>query len=60
MAYEFLLYELKDGILTITLNRPDNLNSFNDEMSFELQKALKDAEKDKAVRCIVLTGAGRG
>jgi 2-(1,2-epoxy-1,2-dihydrophenyl)acetyl-CoA isomerase len=60
MAYEFLLYDVKDSILTITLNRPDCLNSFNDEMSFELQKALKDVEKDKAVRCIVLTGAGRG
>lgn len=60
MAYEFLLYDVKDGIGTITLNRPDNLNSFNDEMSFELQDALKSAEKDKAVRCVILTGAGRG
>lgn len=60
MSYEFLLYEIKDNLLTITLNRPDCLNSFNDEMSFELQKALKEAEKDKNVRCIILTGAGRG
>lgn len=60
MAYEFLLYEVKDSILTITLNRPDCLNAFNDEMSYELQKALKEAEKDKAVRCIILIGAGRG
>ncbi len=60
MTYEFLLYEVQDGVLTLTLNRPDNLNSFNDEMSFELQKALKEAEKDPAVRCIILTGAGRG
>lgn len=59
MTYEFLLYEVKDAVLTITLNRPDCLNAFNDEMSFELQKALKEAEKDKAVRCLVLTGAGR-
>jgi 2-(1,2-epoxy-1,2-dihydrophenyl)acetyl-CoA isomerase len=59
-GYEFLLYDMNQGVLTITLNRPDCLNSFNDEMSFELQKALKDAEKDKAVRCIILTGAGRG
>lgn len=58
--YEFLLYEVNEGILTLTLNRPDCLNAFNDEMSFELQKALKEAEKDKAVRCIILTGAGRG
>ena len=59
-AYEFLLYDVKDGVLTLTLNRPDNLNSFNDEMSFELQKALKQAEKDQAVRAVILTGAGRG
>lgn len=59
--YEFLLYEVsEEGVLTLTLNRPDCLNSFNDEMSFELQKALKQADKDPEVRCIVLTGAGRG
>ena len=60
-GFEFLLYEVsEEGVLTLTLNRPDCLNAFNDEMSFELQKALKDAEKDSKVRCIVLTGAGRG
>lgn len=58
--FEFLLYEVNEGILTITLNRPDCLNAFNDEMSFELQKALKAAEKDPAVRCLILTGAGKG
>jgi len=58
--FEFLLYALDKSVLTITLNRPDSLNAFNDEMSFELQAALKQAEKDKAVRVIVLTGAGRG
>ncbi len=60
MGYEFLLYDIKDGVLTLTLNRPDCLNAFNDEMSYELQKALKEAERDRAVRCIILTGAGRG
>jgi 2-(1,2-epoxy-1,2-dihydrophenyl)acetyl-CoA isomerase len=59
--FEFLLYEInQDGVLTLTLNRPDCLNAFNDEMSFELQKALREAERDTAVRCLVLTGAGRG
>lgn len=58
-AYEFLQVNLTEGVYTITLNRPDNLNSFNDEMSFELQKALKEAEKSSDVRCVVLTGAGR-
>ncbi len=56
-----ILTELQaSGVLTITLNRPEALNAFDDEMSFALQDALKNAEKDKAVRCIVITGAGRG
>jgi 2-(1,2-epoxy-1,2-dihydrophenyl)acetyl-CoA isomerase len=60
-GFEFLLYDVsEEGVLTLTLNRPDCLNAFNDEMSYELQKALKEADKDPAVRCIVLTGAGRG
>ncbi len=58
---QWLLEELNaEGVLTLTLNRPDCLNAFNDELSFELQKALKSAERNQAVRCIILTGAGRG
>lgn len=61
MAFEHLLYEVDEaGVLTLTLNRPDCLNAFNDPMSFELQDALKQADKDAKVRCIILTGAGRG
>lgn len=48
------------GVLTITLNRPDVLNAFNDQMSTEMQDALRQAERDDNVRCLVLTGAGRG
>lgn len=48
------------GVLTITLNRPDVLNAFNDQMSAEMQEALRQAERDDAVRCLVVTGAGRG
>lgn len=55
-----LLTEKKGNIGVITLNRPDKLNAFNDELSFRLQDALKEMEKDKDVRVIVLTGAGRG
>jgi 2-(1,2-epoxy-1,2-dihydrophenyl)acetyl-CoA isomerase len=59
--FENLLYEVHDsGTLVITLNRPDKLNAFDDALSFELVDALKQAEKDKQVRCILLTGAGRG
>jgi 2-(1,2-epoxy-1,2-dihydrophenyl)acetyl-CoA isomerase len=55
-----LLIEKKDGVCVITLNRPDKLNAFNDDLSFTLIDALKSAAKDAAVRAIVLTGAGRG
>lgn len=57
---KILLVEKKDGIGTITLNRPDKLNSFTDELTFSLQDALKEMEKDASVKVIVLTGAGRG
>ena len=57
---KILLYEKQNDYATITLNRPDKLNAFNDELSFQLQDALKEAEKDTAVRAVVLTGAGRG
>jgi 2-(1,2-epoxy-1,2-dihydrophenyl)acetyl-CoA isomerase len=60
MAYETLLSETVDGVLTLTLNRPDVLNAVTDTMLKELQGAFRDAERDASVRCIVLTGAGRG
>jgi len=54
-----ILKENKEGVLWITLNRPDSLNAFNTEMLMELQQAFKDAEAPE-VRCVVLTGAGKG
>jgi 2-(1,2-epoxy-1,2-dihydrophenyl)acetyl-CoA isomerase len=60
MAYETILSESADGVLTLTLNRPDVLNAVTDAMLAELQEAFRGAERDAAVRCIVLTGAGRG
>src|SRR3954453_11847363 len=47
------------GFMTLTLNRPDALNSFNVEMKEALLAGLKDAARDKSVRVVVLTGAGR-
>ncbi len=58
--YSTLLYEIKDNTAWITLNRPDVLNAFNDQLTTDLQNALKSAEKDDTVRCLVITGAGRG
>jgi 2-(1,2-epoxy-1,2-dihydrophenyl)acetyl-CoA isomerase len=51
--------ETSDGVLTLTLNRPDALNSFTVEMKEALLGALKDAARDPGVRVVVLTGAGR-
>jgi 2-(1,2-epoxy-1,2-dihydrophenyl)acetyl-CoA isomerase len=57
---KILLFEKKNGYAIITLNRPDKLNAFNDELTFQLQDALKEAEKDTAVRAVIIAGAGRG
>jgi len=54
-----VLVELSGGVLRITLNRPDKLNAFNDEMHMALRSALAKAQDDPAVRCVLLTGAGR-
>src|SRR5437899_8768922 len=58
MAYENLLDETKDGIASITFNRPKVLNALNRKTVEELQHALFDARDDAAVRVLILTGAG--
>ncbi len=60
MGYETILFEKENGVLTITLNRPDKLNAANDAMLSELQDAFKQAGRDQEVRAVILTGAGRG
>lgn len=60
MGYEHILYEQDGAILTITMNRPDKLNAVTDVMLGEMNDAFKQAEKDRSVRVVVLTGAGRG
>ena len=60
MSYQHIAVETVDGVLAITLNRPDVLNSFNTEMARELQGALKYAGHEPLVRAVLLTGAGRG
>ena len=59
MAYETILYEVSDNILTVTLNRPDRLNAFTFGMMRELIEAFDRADADDEVRAIIVTGAGR-
>ena len=59
MAYEQILYDVKDRIATITLNRPDQLNAWTDVIAEEVWQATHAADADEQVRVIVLTGAGR-
>ena len=55
-----ILINKADGVAILTLNRPEKYNSFNREMALALQEALDACETDDAVRCIVITGAGKG
>ena len=59
MSYEFIKLEVEDGRATITLNRPEVYNAFNDGLSFELQDALKKVSGDRGVRVVVITGEGK-
>ncbi|MCS7100592.1 MAG: 2-(1,2-epoxy-1,2-dihydrophenyl)acetyl-CoA isomerase PaaG [Burkholderiaceae bacterium] len=59
-AYENIVLEVADGIATLTLNRPQRLNSFTVAMHEEVRAALSRIGADRNVRCLVLTGAGRG
>ncbi|MCS7161861.1 MAG: enoyl-CoA hydratase-related protein [Bacteroidia bacterium] len=57
--YETLLYEVREAVAYLTLHRPDRYNAFNEKMSMEFLDALRRVGKDKAVRVLVITGAGK-
>jgi enoyl-CoA hydratase/carnithine racemase len=59
MSYEQIRFDVSDGILTITLHRPEKLNAFTVTMAEELLRAFDDADADDDVRVVVVTGAGR-
>lgn len=59
MDYETILYDTTNKVANITLHRPETLNAFNDKMIAETTAAFKQAGRDAAIRCIVLTGSGR-
>jgi len=60
MAWETILFEVAEGVATLTLNRPDKLNAYSEVMVHELLAALAEARDDDAIRAVILTGAGRG
>src|ERR671932_845935 len=60
MEFEEILYEVADGVLTITLNRPDRLNAWTPTLQRELIEAFDRADADDSVRAVIVTGAGRG
>ena len=59
MTEDPVLYDVVDGVATVTLNRPDKLNAFNEGMHGALARILDRIEVDRAVRALLLTGAGR-
>ncbi len=59
MDFQYIKFEVANGIATVTLNRPEVYNALNDGITYELQDALKKISKDDAIRVMVLTGAGK-
>jgi 2-(1,2-epoxy-1,2-dihydrophenyl)acetyl-CoA isomerase len=60
MAFKCIIFEVADGVGILTLNRPQSLNSFNTEMHEEIRVAFKQVREDAAIRCLIITGSGRG
>jgi 2-(1,2-epoxy-1,2-dihydrophenyl)acetyl-CoA isomerase len=60
MSEPSILLERRDGYRVVTLNRPDQLNAFNDAMHAELRKAIVEIEADASCRALLITGSGRG
>lgn len=59
MSYNTLLYSAQEGILTLTLHRPDKMNAFTREMMHELMDAFDRSDADDSVKVVVITGSGR-
>jgi 2-(1,2-epoxy-1,2-dihydrophenyl)acetyl-CoA isomerase len=59
-VYETILFEVSDGVATLTLNRPDKLNAYVPQMGEDIVAAFRSVRDDATVRAVILTGAGRG
>src|SRR5438552_16378245 len=60
MTYKCLLYDGKDGVATLTLNRPERLNALGDTLREDLHDAVTRASADPEVRVMIVTGSGKG
>ena len=58
MQYKNIINDYRDEICYLTINRPEQLNALNKETIFELNRAIIDADANKLIKCIILTGAG--
>lgn len=60
MSFETIEYSVTGGVATIALDRPDSLNSFNQQMHAEVREAMQRVKDDPEIRCLLITGRGRG
>lgn len=60
MSYETIILAIADGVATLTMNRPDTLNALNKQLIKDMTAALDKIEADDDIRCLLITGAGRG
>jgi len=60
MVFNNIEFDINEGVATLTLNRPKSLNSFTVEMHTEIRTVMEQVIEDKGIRCLVITGAGRG
>lgn len=60
MSFETITYQVENNVAKLTLNRPEALNSFTAQMHEEVREVLKEVREDQEIRCLLITGAGRG
>ena len=59
MSYETVLFDVNEGIASLTLNRPDVFNAFNEQLSADVLDVLKKTAKDKSIRVLIISGSGK-
>lgn len=59
MNFDEIIYEKKDRVATVTMNRPEKMNAWTPKMGAEMRTAMLDAERDPDIGAIIVTGAGR-